>query len=66
MTEVVSAERIDPSQLEAPQREALSEKLYQIHQRVFAGLGKEAFNHYVVNSPAKKTRFFCFATGATS
>lgn len=60
MTEVFSAERIDPSRLDARQREALSEKLYEIHQRVFAGLDKEAFGHYVVNSAAKKTRILLY------
>lgn len=60
MTEVVSAERIDPSDLEPRQREALSEKLFEIHQAVFAGLDKAAFDHYVVNSPAKKTRILLY------
>lgn len=60
MTEVFSAERIDPSDLDARQRQALSEKLYEIHQAVFAGLDKAAFDHYVVNSPAKKTRILLY------
>jgi hypothetical protein len=60
MTEIFSAERIDPSELEAHQREALSAKLYEIHQRVFAGLDKAAFDHYVVNSAAQKTRILLY------
>lgn len=60
MTEVFSAERIDPSDLDARQREALSKKLYAIHQAVFTGLDQKAFDHYVVNSPARKTRILLY------
>lgn len=60
MTEVFSAERIDPNDLEEHQRAELSEKLYEIHQTVFAGLDKEAFDRYVINSPAKKTRILLY------
>lgn len=60
MTEVFSAERIDPGKLSEQQRAALSEKLYQIHRAIFAGLDEEGFDHYVVNSPAKATRILLY------
>lgn len=60
MAKVFSAERIDPGQLDRRQREALGERLYAIHQTVFAGLDKEAFDRYVVNSPAQKTRILLY------
>lgn len=60
MTEVFSAERIDPGDLDEHQRKALSRELYEIHRSVFAGLDQEAFDRYVVNSPAKKTRILLY------
>lgn len=60
MTKVFSAERIDPGELDKRQREELSEKLYEIHQAVFAGLDKDEFDHYVINSPARQTRILLY------
>lgn len=60
MTEVFSAERIDPHKLSEQQRAELSEKLYQIHRAIFAGLDEKEFDHYVVNSPAKATRILLY------
>lgn len=60
MTEVFSAERIDPGELGERQREELGAQLYKIHLRVFAGLDKEAFDRYVVNSPAQQTRILLY------
>ncbi len=60
MAEVFSAERIDPSNLDEREREELSGKLYEIHQAVFAGLDRRQFGHYVVDSPAKKTRILLY------
>jgi hypothetical protein len=60
MTEVLSAETIDPSELDKRQRQALVDKLYAIHRTVFAGLDQQAFDRYVVNSPAKKTRILLY------
>lgn len=60
MTEVFSAERIDPGELDARQRAALSEELYALHRRVFDGLDQDAFDHYVVNSPATQTKILLY------
>lgn len=60
MTEVFSGEKIDPSKLGEPERQALSEALYAIHRKVFAGLDEKAFDRYVVNSPAKETRILLY------
>ena len=60
MTEVFSAERIDPGKLSAQQRAELSETLYQIHRAVFTGLDEKDFDHYVVNSPAKETKILLY------
>lgn len=60
MAEVFSAERIDPGKLSEQQRAELSEKLYQIHRAIFAGLDEKELDHYVVNSPAKATRILLY------
>lgn len=60
MSEVFTAERIDPSKLSAQQREELSDRLFQIHRAVFTGLNEESFDHYVVNSPALETRILLY------
>lgn len=56
MAEVLTAECIDPSTFTERQRRSLSTQLYQIHKEVFAGLDAQAFDHYVVNSPAEATK----------
>jgi hypothetical protein len=60
MTEVFSAERIDPGGLDAQKKAALSEALYAVHRMVFDGLDQDAFDHYVVNSPAQRTRILLY------
>ena len=60
MTEVFSAERIDPGELDTRQRAALSKELYALHRRVFDGLDQTAFDHYVVNSPATQTKILLY------
>ena len=60
MTDVFSAERVDPAGLDAREREVLTEQLYAVHRTVFAGLDREAFDHYVVNSPAQWTRILLY------
>lgn len=60
MTEVFSAEKINPGKLSEQQRAELSERLYQIHRTVFSGLEKKDFDHYVVNSPATETRILLY------
>lgn len=60
MTEVFSAERIDPGALDAQEKAALSEVLYAVHRTVFDGLDQKAFDDYVVNSHAKQTRILLY------
>lgn len=60
MTEVFSAERIDPATLDAQRKAALTETLYAVHRTVFDGLDQEAFDHYVVNSRARQTRILLY------
>jgi hypothetical protein len=60
MPEVLSAERVDPGGLSEQQRRTLSETLYPVHAAVFSGLDEESFDHYVVNSPATKTRLLLY------
>ncbi|MDD1643819.1 MAG: hypothetical protein LUQ29_11220 [Methylococcaceae bacterium] len=60
MTEVFSAERIDPSKLSEQQREEPSKRLYQVHKAVFTGLNEKDFDHYLVNSSAQDTRILLY------
>lgn len=60
MTDVFSAERIDPSVLDERRRAELSRQLYEVHRTAFAGLDRHAFDRYVVNSPAQETRLLLY------
>jgi hypothetical protein len=60
MTDVISAERIDPSALDQSKREELGRQLYEVHCTAFAGLDRAAFDRYVVNSPAQQTRLLLY------
>lgn len=52
---IVRQEVIDPKTLDDKQKETLIESLYSVHCEVFAGVDRDEFTRYVVNSPAKKT-----------
>jgi len=45
-----------PSTLHGSAREAFIDSLYSVHSRIFDGVDRDAFIHYVVDSPADETR----------
>lgn len=60
----VQSQIIDPSALPVAAREAFATQLYATHCRIFAGVSYEAFVHYVVDSPARRTRIQVFRDGS--
>ena len=55
---------IDPARLTPSARRQLTDALYACHRRIFAGVDREAFARYVVESPAAWTRIFVQTDGA--
>jgi hypothetical protein len=53
---LVEAEIIDPAGLSAGQREMLFRRLYQVHQKIFAGVTLERFVGYLARPDAIRTR----------
>jgi CRP-like cAMP-binding protein len=52
----VRSEVVVPSSLQGPEREAFIDALYAVHASIFDGVDRDAFVHYVVDSPAEQTR----------
>jgi CRP-like cAMP-binding protein/uncharacterized protein (DUF2236 family)/bacterioferritin-associated ferredoxin len=52
----VRSEVVIPSALESSAREAFTDALYAVHSRIFDGVDRDAFAHYVVDSPADETK----------
>ncbi|HLT35761.1 MAG TPA: hypothetical protein VK034_05735, partial [Enhygromyxa sp.] len=49
-------EIVIPETLDSPAREALVDALYRVHSEIFDGVDRDAFVHYVIDSPAERTR----------
>jgi hypothetical protein len=60
MPKVVRGEIAYPSKLTPEEQQRLSESLYRVHERIFKGLNKREFDHYVINSPADFTKIFTY------
>lgn len=60
MTNVFSADQIDPGEIGERERRGLGQALYRVHKAVFSGLDENQFCHYVVDSPAARTRIFLY------
>src|SRR5262245_53023220 len=56
MGNIVRNETIDPKTLSSAELDALVGSLYAVHCEIFDGVSRQEFSHYVVNSPADKTR----------
>ncbi len=52
----VRSEVVDPTALEGRTREAFIDALYAVHSQIFDGVDRDAFVHYVVDSPADETK----------
>ncbi len=52
-----------PAELSACERRALSNKLYSVHQKIFAGVSAEEFHQHVIEPPAEATsiQLYCAA-----
>lgn len=55
MPQIAAAEIVSPKQLSAPARQKLADELYDVHSRIFAGVNKQSFVKYVVESTAEHT-----------
>lgn len=53
---IYSSEVFDPSRLSVEKKRHFIDSLYQLHSRIFDGIGKDDFISYVVDSPADWTR----------
>jgi len=53
-------ERVDLGQCSEQELDDLCGKLYAIHSKVFDGVSREAFEHYVIRSPAARTKLDIF------
>lgn len=47
---------IDVDALDVTDRDAFADELYDVHCRIFDGVGRDAFMRYVIDSPARRTR----------
>lgn len=52
-----------PARLPRAERTELSRRLYEVHQRVFAGVSAEAFHRHVVEPPAEATVIQLYLAG---
>lgn len=57
---IASRRIVLPAKLSEPERAALSRRLYEVHQEIFAGVSPEEFRHYVVDSPGETTTIQLF------
>lgn len=51
---------IEPAGLSAPERAALSRRLYEVHRRIFSGVSARKFHDHVIEPPADTTRIRLF------
>ncbi|MCA9704607.1 MAG: hypothetical protein KDK70_02020 [Myxococcales bacterium] len=63
MAQPLTQQIIDPHALSEAARERLTDELFAAHERIFAGVDREAFSAYVVCSPARRTRIQVFRAG---
>lgn len=49
-------ELIDPAALAPENRQALTKKLYALHERIFSGVSLADFEHKVISPPSERTR----------
>ena len=54
--EPFTPEVVDPGALGAVERQRLGDELFRLHQRLFAGAGRERFEQLVIRPPARWTR----------
>lgn len=52
----VHGEIVVPKSLDDAARASFADALYQVHAQIFDGVERDAFVHYVVDSPAERTR----------
>ncbi|HEX6024211.1 MAG TPA: cyclic nucleotide-binding domain-containing protein [Solirubrobacter sp.] len=55
MSQITTADVVDPKSLSTAERRQLTEELYGVHTQIFAGVERDAFARYVVDSPAGHT-----------
>lgn len=55
MTWLASEEIVDPKALSVEKRQQLTDELYAVHTQIFAGVDRESFARYVVDSSAEVT-----------
>lgn len=51
---------IDPKKLSAAEKDQLANNLFQVHNAIFDGVSKDAFQQYVLEAPTKRSRIFTF------
>jgi CRP-like cAMP-binding protein len=56
----VRSEIVVPTSLQGAAHDAFVDALYAVHAEIFDGVDREAFAHYVVDSPAEETRIQVF------
>lgn len=54
---------VEPAQLSESGRSALSQQLYEVHRRIFAGVSAEEFRHHVVDAQAEATVIQLYLAG---
>ena len=54
---------VEPTQLSDYERHTLSQRLYSVHQKIFAGVSAEEFHRHVIEPPAEATsiQLYCAA-----
>lgn len=50
------SEIVVPKSLQGPEREAFIDALHAVHSQIFDGVDRDAFVHYVIDSPADDTK----------
>lgn len=56
MDMIVRNEVVDPKTLGPSEKEAFISALYSVHDEIFAGVSRDEFARYVIDSPAQRTR----------
>lgn len=63
MSKFVATRIVAPTQLSDTERQKLSDQLYSVHQKIFAGVSAEEFRRHVIEPPAEATsiQLYCAA-----
>ena len=63
ISEITRGRVVKPAQLSDSERNVLSQQLYSVHQKIFAGVSAEEFHRHVIEPPAETTaiQLYCAA-----